>query len=98
LRCRRYPCGFHADFIAAIHDSSNRALVEAVVYICACYAFGFRYRHWEIQDVYDSDYYRRMIRAAADYGMNGIQWSGNHKVPSFSDNSNLQIRLVRMGM
>jgi hypothetical protein len=39
-----------------------------------------------------------MIRAAADYGMNGIQWSGNHKVPSFSDNSNLQIRLVRMGM
>jgi hypothetical protein len=35
-------------------------------------------RHWTIQDVYDSAYADRMLDLARDYGMNGIQFSGDH--------------------
>jgi hypothetical protein len=35
-------------------------------------------RHWTIQDIYDSAYGDRMLDLARDYGMNGIQWSGDH--------------------
>lgn len=35
-------------------------------------------RHWTIQDVYDSAYADRMLDLARDYGMTGIQWSGDH--------------------
>jgi hypothetical protein len=35
-------------------------------------------RHWTIQEVYDSAYADRMLDLARDYGMNGIQWSGDH--------------------
>ncbi len=38
----------------------------------------YDYRHWVIQDMYDAEYVRRMLRLAADYGMNGIQFSGDN--------------------
>ena len=38
----------------------------------------FAHRHWCIQDVYDTRYVHRMLRLAAAYGMNGIQFSGDN--------------------
>lgn len=35
----------------------------------------FDIRHWILLDVYDSEHMDRMMRLAADYGMNGIQFS-----------------------
>jgi hypothetical protein len=38
----------------------------------------FPLRHWTIQDVFNTEYLHEMLRVAAQYGMTGIQFSGDN--------------------